>query len=121
MEEKLKSLSERLLDYGVDIVKVTVALNKNTIGRTMANQLLRAGTSAGANYEESGGARSRRDFIYKLQIVLKELRESRYWLRLVRRSNIIKNYNFDNIITETEQLCNIIAKSIITAKNNPNF
>ena len=82
----------------------------------MAGQLFRSGTSAGANYEEACGAESRADFIHKLQIALKELRESHYWLRLLLKSDAIQNFNIDSLIEETKQLINIIAKSLITAK-----
>ncbi|MDO8886829.1 four helix bundle protein [Candidatus Oleimmundimicrobium sp.] len=116
VEEKANELSERLLDYGVEIVKLTMKLRKTSAGRQIANQLLRCGTSVGANYEEAGGAQSRADFIHKLQIVLKEIRESLYWLRLIQKSAILKEQNLTQIIEETKQLSNIIAKSIITAK-----
>jgi four helix bundle protein len=121
MEGSLKNISERLLNFGVEIVKLIIELNKNMIGRNIGKQLLRSGTSAGANYEETYGAESRADFIHKLQIVLKELRESLYWLRLIQKSQILKHNNLNNIIDETEQLCNIIGKSVITAKTNIKF
>lgn len=117
MEERSKKISERLLDYGVEVIRITIELNKSMIVRNISGQLLRSGTSAGANYEESCGAESKADFIHKLQIVLKELRESLYWLRLVQKSNILTNKNLNNLINETTQLGNIIAKSVITAKN----
>ena len=118
MEEKSKKISDRLLDFGVEVIKITGELSKKNINKDIAKQLLRSGTSAGANYEESYGAESRADFIHKLQIVLKELRESLYWFRLIQRSQILKYNKLDNIIDEAEQLCNIIAKSIITTKTN---
>jgi four helix bundle protein len=93
-------------------------LNKNSIGSNISKQLLRAGTSAGANYEEACGAEGRADFIHKMQIILKELRESMYWLRLIQKSKILKFRNFRNILNDADQLCCIIAKSVITAKNN---
>ena len=116
MEEKASQLSERLLDYGVEIVKLTIKLGKTAIGKEVAKQLLRSGTSVGANYEEARGAQSRADFIHKLQVVLKEIRESLYWLRLIQKSEILKEQILGEIINETKQLSNVIAKSIITAK-----
>jgi four helix bundle protein len=118
MEEKPRKISDGLLDYSVEVIKIVIDLNKTTIGGNIAKQLIRAGTSAGANYEETYGAESRADFIHKLQMVLKELRESFYWLRLVQRSQILKHNNLDEIIDDTGQLCSIIAKSVITAKTN---
>jgi four helix bundle protein len=119
MEQKATQLSEQLLDYGVEIVRLTTKLEKSAAGRLIANQLIRRGTSTGANYEEACGAQSRADFIHKLQIVLKEIRESLYWLKLAQKSSVLKVLNdpsINKIIDETKQLSNIIAKSIITAK-----
>ena len=84
----------------------------------MAGQLFRSGTSAGANYEEACGASSRADFIHKLQIVLKELRESHYWLRLLHKAEMVRDADLSTHIEETKQLINIVAKSLITAKKN---
>jgi four helix bundle protein len=68
-------------------------LNKTAVERHIALQFLRAATSAGANYEEACAGESRADFIHKLQIVLKELRESLYWLRLVEKSFLAGSMN----------------------------
>ncbi|MEK6776764.1 MAG: four helix bundle protein [bacterium] len=116
MEEKANQLSERLLDYGVKIVKLTMKLHKTDPGRHIAGQLLRCGTSVGANYEEACGAQSRADFIHKLQIVMKEIRESMYWIKLIKRSEISESKELDKLIDETKQISSIVAKSLITAK-----
>ena len=117
MESKSNQLSERMLDYAVEIVRLTTQLRKTATGRQIASQLLRSGTSVGANYEEACGAQSRADFAHKLQIVLKELRESRFWLRLVQKTGIINDARIGDLISETEQLINIIARSVITVKS----
>jgi four helix bundle protein len=116
VEDKANKLAERLLDYGVAIVKLTAKLDNTLPDKHTAGQLFRSGTSAGANYEEACGAQSRADFIHKLQIVLKELRESSFWLRLIRKSGLLNDGSVDALIEETRQLINIIAKSLITAK-----
>lgn len=72
------NLSERLLDFGAGIVKLTEELPNTIAGRRIGDQLLRSGTSVGANYEEAQAAESKRDFLHKLQLALKELRESNY-------------------------------------------
>jgi len=77
---------------------------------------LGAGTSVGANYEEACGAQSKADFIHKLQIVLKEIRESMYWLKLIQRADILKVDEIKEAINETQQISAIIGKSILTAK-----
>ena len=79
---------------------------------------MRSGTSSGANYEEACGAESRLDFIHKLQVVLKELRESLYWLRLIKRTSFISDTepNLSALLQEAQELANIIAASIVTAR-----
>src|SRR5688572_17949204 len=78
-------LEERLLEYAVRIIRLVDALPATRAGRHVADQLLRCGTSPLANHGELQGAESRRDFIHKLGICLKEIREARRWLRLVHR------------------------------------
>lgn len=73
-----KIISERLLEYAAIIIKLENYLSKTIAGRHIYGQLLRSGSSSGANYEESVAAESRADFIHKTQIVLKEIRESNY-------------------------------------------
>jgi four helix bundle protein len=109
-------LSERFLNFAADILKMMPLLSKSFTGRHIGGQLFRSSTSAGANYEEACGAESRADLIHKLQIVLKELKETRYWLRLIKKSEIVKIPNIDDLIKEAEELLKIIAKSVFTAK-----
>ncbi|MFH1900797.1 MAG: four helix bundle protein [Candidatus Omnitrophota bacterium] len=77
-------LSERLLNFAADVIKLVIQLNKTAMGRYVSGQLMRASTSAGANYEEACGAESRADFIHKVQIAFKELKESKYSLNTVQ-------------------------------------
>ena len=73
-ERRGNDISERLLNFAADILKLVTRLNKTAVGRHIGGQLTRSGTSAGANYEEACGAESRADFIHKMQLVLKELK-----------------------------------------------
>ena len=77
-----RDLDERLLVYGATIIKLVESLPSTITGRRIGDQLLRSGTSVGANFEEAQGAEPKNDFAHKLQIALKEGRESNYWLRL---------------------------------------
>jgi len=115
---KIDSLSERLLDLAARIGKVVDALPETRLGRHIAGQLVRSGTSPAPNYEEACGAESRRDFIHKLRICLKELRESRCWIRLIIRTELLPEIKMREILDETDQLCNIVGKSILTARTN---
>ena len=120
MQSERTNLSERLLDFAVNIIKLTARLNRTVVGRHITGQLLRSGTSSGANYEEGCGAESRVDFIHKLQLSLKELRESSYWLRLIKKANLIADSDphLEALLREADELSNIIGKSIVTAKKN---
>lgn len=110
-------LSDRLMDASVRVGKVVDALPDTRLGRHVAGQLVRCGTSAGPNYEEGRAAESRRDFIHKLRISLKELRETRYWLRFSSRAALLPESQLVDLIGETEELIRIIAKSVSTAES----
>ena len=111
-----RELSERLLDYGVRIIKVTEAMPGTVVGRRIGDQLLRSGTSVGANYQEAQAAESRADFAHKLQIALKELREASYWLLLLSKAKILPLQKLEELIDESYQLRAILSKSVATAK-----
>jgi four helix bundle protein len=110
------NLSERLLDFGARVVKLTEELPNTLAGKRIGDQLLRSGTSVGANYQEAQAAESKRDFLHKLQLALKELRESNYWLKLLSKAEIIRRERLTVIQDESEQLKAILSKAVITAK-----
>jgi four helix bundle protein len=113
-----EDLSERLLDFAARIGNVVDALPNPRMGRHIAGQLVECGTSPAPNYEEACGAESRSDFIHKLRICLKELRESRCWLKLIIKTNLLPDRKLKDLLEECTQLCNIIGKSIVTARAN---
>jgi len=112
-----KDLSDRLLDFVVRIIKIADKLPNTVAGRHVGGQLIRAGTSSGSNYEEACGAESRSDFVHKMSVVLKELKEGRFWLRVIQRTEMLSLTHIEPALEECNQLCAIMAKSIITAKN----
>ncbi len=116
MKEEPKQLPDRLLDFAVEVIKITDALPNTVAGRHVGGQLTKAGTSGGSNYEEACGAESRSDFTHKMSIVLKELKESRFWLRLISRTEMLPSNRTEPVLDECRQLCAIVAKSILTAK-----
>ena len=116
-DQLTNNLSERLLNFAANVMKLISLLSKTYAGRHVGGQLFRSATSAGANYEEACGAESRADFVHKMQIVLKELKEARYWLLLIKKSELTKTPNIDQLIQEAGELSRIIAKSVVTAKN----
>jgi four helix bundle protein len=111
-------LEERLLDYAAEIVRLTERLPHSRAGNHVAGQLLRSGTSPLPNHGEAQAAESRDDFVHKLSICLKELRESRRWLRLILRFPITREPKLaETLVSETEELIRIFHKSIRTAKS----
>lgn len=115
MEEKRK-LDERLLEYGARIIRLVESLPKNLTGRRIGDQLLRSGTSAGANYEEAQGAESKDDFVHKLHISLKELRESNYWLRMLVKAGTVPPQRMASLLDEPDELRAMLSKALATAK-----
>jgi four helix bundle protein len=109
-------LEERMLDYGARVIRLVEALPKSVAGRRIGDQLLRSGTSVGANFEEAQAAESKEDFAHKLQVSLKEARESTYWLRLIARSKLVKPEQVDSLIDESQQIRAILSKSVATVK-----
>ncbi len=109
-------IAERLIDFAVRIIILVKALPKTAVAKHIGGQLLRSGTSAGANYEEARGAESKADFVHKMGIVLKELLESRYWLKVIDRAQLLPHTRLQDILSEIEELCKMIGKSVLTAK-----
>lgn len=111
-----KDISDRLLIFSANVLKFCMTLNKNSIEKHISLQLTRSATSSGANYEESRGAESKSDFIHKLQLVLKELKESFYWIRLLKEVGLGKIEEIEYIKNECDELVRIIGKSVSTAR-----
>jgi four helix bundle protein len=111
-------LSERLLRFAVRVGKTVNALPATRLGRHIASQLIRSGTSSAPNYEEGCAAENRADFIHKLSICLKELRESRFWIRLIVESELLPTKRMADLENECTQLCKIVAQCLLTAKKN---
>jgi four helix bundle protein len=108
-------LEERLLEYAARIVRLVEKLPNTRAGNHVAGQLLRSGTSALPNHAEAQAAESRKDFVHKLKICHKELRESRRWLRLIQRVPMLKASAMQPLVEETEELIRIFSTSIRTA------
>lgn len=113
---KDEDLANRFLDFSVQIAKLVKDFPRTLVGNHIGRQLLSSGTSPGANYEEARGSESNADFVHKLSIALKELKESRVWLRVVRRISLASDECTEPLMDECEQLIAIIGKSISTAR-----
>mgnify|MGYP001806160245 FL=1 len=118
METKADVISERMLEFAAAIIRLVSGIPQSQVNRHICLQLFRSASSIGANYEEARGAESRQDFGHKLQVALKEARESLYWLRLMVKANILNSENILHLLSENQQLCDILAKSIKSLKTN---
>ena len=119
MAKQKYDLEERLLEYSVRIIKIVEQLPNTIAGRHVAGQLLRSGTSPYPNHGEAQAAESPKDFIHKLRISLKELRETERSLKLIQRVPFIKKPGLLNdILKETEELIKIFVSSIKTVERN---
>jgi four helix bundle protein len=117
MNKQKYDLEERLLEYSVRIIKILEKLPNTKVGNHVAGQLLRSGTSPYPNHGEAQAAESPKDFIHKLRISLKELRETQRWLKLIQRLPLIRKPDLLNdIYRETEELIKIFVSSINTAQ-----
>ena len=114
---KPADLLERLINFSVRIIRVAEALPNTKTANHIRGQLLRCGTSPPPNYAEAQSAESRSDFIHKIKIVLKELREIKVWLILIIRASLIKpEKRLDGLIQECEELISIFVQSVKTAQ-----
>lgn len=112
-------LENRLLDYSASIIRLVEKLPATRAGNHVADQLVRSGTSPYANHGEAQAAESAKDFIHKMRICLKELRESKRWIRLIQEVPMIQaSENLDFYLQETEELIKIFVVSIRTAEKN---
>ena len=113
-------IQDRTLDYAVKIIKFASKLSKTSSGKILSRQLVRSGTSIGANMEEADGASSKKDFINKVTIARKEARETRYWLRLIKKTAIIGSKDIveelNSLIKEAFELMRILSSIINKAK-----
>ena len=111
---------EKTFAFAVRIIKLYKYLTTRDTNKEfiISKQLLRSGTSIGANTEEAVGGASTADFVNKLSIAYKEARETKYWLRLLLEAEYISESEAKSILTDIEDICNILAKIQITTKNN---
>jgi four helix bundle protein len=110
-------LQDRLIDFAVRVIRLSEALPDTRAGRHVAAQMLRSGTSPAPNYGEAQGAESKADFVHKLKVALKELRETHVWIKVIKKSGMIKPAEqLDGLLEEADELIAIVFASIRTAK-----
>lgn len=111
-----QEICDRTRAFALRIIRLYQLIQQDDIGRILGRQLLRSGTSIGANVEEAQAAQSPKDFINKMSIALKEARETRYWLRLLRDAELFSAEKFADILDEIEQIIRILFTIISNAR-----
>jgi len=111
-------IQEKSFAFAIRIVNTYKHLHDEKKEFVLANQLLKSGTSIGANVEEALGGQSTADFIAKLSISYKEARETLYWIRLLHATNYLSDQAYESLIHDCEEICKIISKILVTTKNN---
>jgi len=118
MDEDRFDLEDRLIEFAVRAMNVAESLPDTRSGRHVGGQFLRSGTSPAPNYGEAQSAESRKDFIHRLKVALKELRETMIWLKIIDRKPLCKRNRMKSIIEECDELIAILTASIRTAQDN---
>lgn len=115
MENKPNIIKEKTYHFALDVVRLYVEMKKQN-EFILSKQLLRSGTSIGANVEEATAAQSRKDFAAKMAISSKEARETNYWLRLLRDSNLCEGFDYSDLIKESEEIIKILTSIVKTTQ-----
>ena len=117
--KKKTDLEERLIDFAVRVIHLVEGLPKSRTGNHIGSQMMRSGTAPAPNYGEAQDAESRSDFIHKIKIVLKELRETKVWLLMVKKAKLVgPGSKLQPLIVECDELLAIFVKSAKTAREN---
>ena len=113
-------LEDRLIEFAVRIIDTAEALPNTVASKNLSGQIVRSGTSPALNYGEAQSAESKADFVHKMKICLKELRETFVCLKIIQRKGYFKELRLDPLLNENTELISIFVKSIQTAKKNAN-
>jgi four helix bundle protein len=114
---KYNIIQDKSFAFAIRIVHLYKFLCEGKKEFVLSKQVLRSGTSIGANVEEGVGGQSDKDFLSKISIAYKEARETIYWLKLLKATDYLKEEEFQSIINDAEELCKILSKIILTTKN----
>jgi four helix bundle protein len=110
-------LDDRLTAFATAILQLAQDFPKTPIANRLADQMTRSGTSIGANYEGATAAESKADFAHKMQIALKECRETCYWLRILSQANLLPKERIQPLLTESMELRAMLTSSVLKVKN----
>jgi four helix bundle protein len=115
-----RDIVARTFEFAVQVVRLGDRVSRRSVaGRLLFSQVVRAGTSVGANVEEAQAGESRADFVHKYGIALKEARETHYWLRLFRASGILSESDVGSLVQESDEIRRILGRIIVNTKRGP--
>ena len=117
-EDRYNKILDISFKFGIRIVKLSQYLTDNNVNHIISNQILRSGTSIGANVNESVFAQSKKDFITKMHIALKEANETKYWLRLQHASEFINDIEFKSIMDDINNIIGTLVNILKASKSN---
>jgi four helix bundle protein len=116
--DKIYDLTERTAKFGEEIIEFAKSLERNEVNRPLISQIVRSGTSIGANYMEADGAESKKDFQHKIAICKKEAKETKHWLRMLARANRDKSDDCRRLWQEAKELTLIFSAILLSSKKN---
>lgn len=117
-QENADSFEDRLIDFAVRIIVLAGRLPDTYAGRHVGQQMLRSGTAPAPHYGEARGAESRADFVHKLDIALKEMNETKIWLKMIIRAHLLAEALVEDVLGECQQLAKMLNSSVQTARKN---
>lgn len=111
-------IKERTYTFALEIIKMASDLPKNSVGFALSSQVVRSGTSVGANVEEASGGFTTSDFIYHMNVAKKEARETKYWTRLIIDSGLLSRQKTEPLLQEAEEILKILTSIVKTSEEN---
>jgi four helix bundle protein len=111
-------INDRLLDFAVRVIHLSQYLRSKHKEYCLSNQVLRSGTSIGANFEEACGSITKADYIAKLSISLKEARETLYWIKLFHKAELLDEKLYQSLYNDCNMIIHILGKTIRTTQRN---
>jgi len=116
--DKIYDLEDRTTMFGENIIEFAKTLERNEINRPLISQVVRSGTSIGANYMEADGAESRKDFQHKIALCKKESKETKHWLKMIAKANPHKDTEYQRLFQEAKELTLIFSSILLSKKKN---
>jgi four helix bundle protein len=120
VERTPQDIQERTFDFGVRVIKLVNRMPRTLSGEILARQLIRSGTSVGANMQEADGAETKKDFVHKISVAYKEARESRHWLATIRATELKGDAEVSELWQEVDELVRILFTILKNSRQSPN-